>query len=753
MAMRKKTNTQRSIDVHEHENVDEDDGAKHADRTRKKRRVDTDHGQHLASSSLDQNEMTKQDDWNHECVADDNSPSADYAVTTCHEQDPHTRQKRLSCSPAPCQVCFDLDWNQFIKFIYLNKYIKTKLGKLKMSTSCQYCQLIFSAAEQGCREDEAGDATTVLIYPRDKFTLTLVIGEEKDVSSRRHFDLYTETKNALLSKFIKPVPHIALRPTVEYCVEFINTRLADCLSSHKYYCNRFAEQELPTRVIDVGTKDTAPKLLESGGRKAKYVTLSHCWGKREYHPLRTTEASLSGHYNEIPWTDLSQTFQDAILITRELGIQFIWIDSLCIIQDSPADWETESARMAEIYLHSHLTLSATASSDGSGGCLRSRAPDGVERKNDTTLRTGEKLRNIPLNLGETDIFIRKAAKQTHDIMHQRFKDYQDNSPLLSRAWVYQETVLSPRTIHFHQEELVWECREALRCECGYCDSIHHPQALLHPGWKKPYTGFLFQSEDPEKFYLYEQWASIVWAYSSLKLTRNSDRLPALSGLASLFAKRLEDSYLAGLWFRDLHIGLLWEREWEVACRRPTMSEPAIPTWSWASIIPANSAGKMLSRMLLERRLPLKVRDDRFAVIKAECTPKSDLNPFGQVSNGILRVEGALVKVSFVKDPNREREPYYLQSGRHRDNYDLRIGEDCSHDLIFDVGLKETSREISPGESFYCLLVARSKGRKNITRHCLALKKVKKSEYRRIGVFVQKEVNWFYNVRATQIQII
>ncbi|KAI0187086.1 heterokaryon incompatibility protein-domain-containing protein, partial [Xylaria flabelliformis] len=353
------------------------------------------------------------------------------------------------------------------------------------------------------------------------------------------------------------------------------------------YCNRFAEQELPTRVIDVGTKDTAPKLLESRGRRAKYVTLSHCWGNGEYTPLRTTEASLSGHYNEIPWTKLGQTFQDAILITRELGIQFIWIDSLCIIQDSPSDWETESARMAEIYLHSHLTLSATASTDGRGGCLCSRErDDDVERENyDAALSTGEKLQHIPVNLTKTDIFVRKAAQHAHGIMRQVCENSQESAPLLSRAWVYQETVLSPRTVHFHGEELVWECREALRCECGYYESIDHRQVLLPFGWKHPYTKILFKEKfgQLDVFWVLEQWDSIVWTYSGLRLTYDSDRLHALAGLASFFAEKLEDSYVAGLWYKDLCNGLLWQRDRSVKCRRLLEPGLTMPTWSWASI--------------------------------------------------------------------------------------------------------------------------------------------------------------------------
>ena len=89
------------------------------------------------------------------------------------------------------------------------------------------------------------------------------------------------------------------------------------------------------------------RLYETEQELAHYTTLSHCWGKK--HIVTTTKATLEQRKLEVPWLLLSRTFQDAITITRELGIRYIWIDSLCIIQDDKEDWERVSAKMAEIY--------------------------------------------------------------------------------------------------------------------------------------------------------------------------------------------------------------------------------------------------------------------------------------------------------------------------------------------------------------------------------------------------------------------
>jgi hypothetical protein len=88
-------------------------------------------------------------------------------------------------------------------------------------------------------------------------------------------------------------------------------------------------------------------LREPRNQKAQYRTLSHSWGG--HHPIVTTTSSLLKHQQGIQFNALPKTYQDAILITRKLGHQYIWIDSLCILQDSKFDWENEGAKMAEVY--------------------------------------------------------------------------------------------------------------------------------------------------------------------------------------------------------------------------------------------------------------------------------------------------------------------------------------------------------------------------------------------------------------------
>ena len=134
-------------------------------------------------------------------------------------------------------------------------------------------------------------------------------------------------------------------------------------------CQRAEIEPLPTRVLDLGSGGTNedPALVETSGLTARYVCLSHCWGRSQC--IKTTRSTYDKWKSGVPWSMLPRTYQDAIVITRRLGIHYIWIDSLCIIQDDSADWERESSQMASIYGNSFLTIAATFAADGNGGCF------------------------------------------------------------------------------------------------------------------------------------------------------------------------------------------------------------------------------------------------------------------------------------------------------------------------------------------------------------------------------------------------
>jgi hypothetical protein len=141
---------------------------------------------------------------------------------------------------------------------------------------------------------------------------------------------------------------------------------------------RAAKSTLPTRVVYVGDGSREPYLYETSREDALYTALSHCWGGKKNIHLTTKTADLEIRGESIPISTLPKTFADAVLLTRKLGIKYIWIDSLCIIQDDAEDWVRESARMAEVYQNAALTISADGAADGSQGLFQTIEVPGFE---------------------------------------------------------------------------------------------------------------------------------------------------------------------------------------------------------------------------------------------------------------------------------------------------------------------------------------------------------------------------------------
>jgi hypothetical protein len=217
-------------------------------------------------------------------------------------------------------------------------------------------------------------------------------------------------------------------------------------SHHDHGPASSSEKQLPTRVLDVGTSQNSDDLcllVTSEGQKGKYIALSHCWGTEKF--LATTTASLDDFQNKIPFQELPQTFRDAIIVTRILGIQYLWIDSLCIIQegDDMADWRRESGRMEEVFSSAYCTLAATSAIDPTKGFLTSPSPSQSVMIPDT------KDKNLRVYV---------------DTINDNFSQDVEMGVLNKRAWVLQERALSRRTIHFTKGQTYFECGSVIRSD-------------------------------------------------------------------------------------------------------------------------------------------------------------------------------------------------------------------------------------------------------------------------------------------------
>lgn len=189
--------------------------------------------------------------------------------------------------------------------------------------------------------------------------------------------------------------------------------------------------------------DYAQPLQATYGPGESYVTLSHCWGG--VNPSQLDSSNLESLLHDIPLESLPTTFQHAVTITRLLGVRYLWIDSLCIIQDSIDDWRVQSAFMNVIYWCGFCNISATAARNGFEGLFFQRDPNASKK---------------PL--------VSIDVAQSHGL-YKVFEDtiWEDqviNSPLNKRSWVCQERILSRRNLHFGSKQLFWECSELSACE-------------------------------------------------------------------------------------------------------------------------------------------------------------------------------------------------------------------------------------------------------------------------------------------------
>ncbi|PVH70864.1 HET-domain-containing protein, partial [Cadophora sp. DSE1049] len=200
----------------------------------------------------------------------------------------------------------------------------------------------------------------------------------------------------------------------------------------------------PTRVLDLGDSDNKDKisLYTTSNEPATYICLSHCWGSEEL--LKTEKGSFSTRTEGIMWEDLPKTFQDAVTMTRALGVRYLWIDSLCIVQDDKDDWRRESAKMHTIYRDGYLTLAASKSKGPDGGLFSAATSDDMLKDWDF----------------QEDL-IRTRRKIQHFESRQEF-------PLLQRGWIFQERILSRRVLHFGSKGLIWECMEHQCQLAGLC---------------------------------------------------------------------------------------------------------------------------------------------------------------------------------------------------------------------------------------------------------------------------------------------
>lgn len=562
------------------------------------------------------------------------------------------------------------------------------------------------------------------------------------------------------SNFIETLPAISDRswkaqivgrpiqsdPGSDECISMIRDWIQECNNSHPR-CHQHTSRNLPARLIDVGSADelSEPRLVNSDGRQGYYVALTHVWGGLV--PVRTLKENIAKFMCQIPFLLLPTNFKDAITITRRLGIQYLWIDALCIIQDSIRDWEAECAKMGDTYRNSVLTIAAVDAESSKIGFLKRRPPS-VSNPPSCQLP-------CQASWGCEDV-------QVKAVQRDPLGDLDENTPLVSRAWCMQEKLLSSRMLYFGAKQTYWDCNTTSHFEAYGSAPLpgYTVQSGLYYG-KVNYTQSMDKLRAEMRYSHYGVWIRVVNEYSSRNLSKLEDKLPALSGLASDFHEITGFTYLAGIWKEDIHQGLTW------AIDKPQHQLPEkpyiAPSWSWASHVGGVSFTSPIGEM------DARIQDTGISL--------AGLDPFGRVTSGFLRLCGR-AKKAVVKYQETSEIPSFTYIDHRQSLYDTETGQEigrCSFDYAGSA-VSETFAGITPffeniGKSekiVVCFALTRHAMDSGFRSSVMILESVKSTamstanEWRRIGmacVQYPKSVeglrgqDWFANVQDQELVIV
>ncbi|KAI8944082.1 heterokaryon incompatibility protein-domain-containing protein [Xylaria longipes] len=569
-------------------------------------------------------------------------------------------------------------------------HVNTQSFVSSITADCPICRAILSELDEPQKLLSDPNVASSTEYYRDPQNIIDIVNRVRFYYLNFTWKLQGVPQN---HRLLMVTPYNRIRPYLPYSpleahrgwasqtLQVVKTWMHSCLEEHPkcqalHAWRTSGSMFQPKRLVDVGNaSDTMWRLFlreENTIFPTTYATLSHRW--RSDQQFKLLGENLQVYTNGQPLNVLPQVLQDAIKVTKSLEIRYLWVDCLCIIQDFLPDWERESIEMRKIYANSICNISITGFEDNSTGFL------------DKTCDY------VPLPCRVQPSWA-SDVNEGWCVLDPFFWWAQvTKAPLTKRGWVFQERFLAPRVIHFGPEQLLWECASLDACETFPRGIPAVAQSPRHTGFKR--LDFLFENDaretlPPENGHLLSMteedllysWCEIVQAYTRTSLTKPSDKLIALAGVAQLMSP-LDDSthgtsskmYLAGLFKQHLLLML----EWHSGSSLFSLSEPAgvrpsqyrAPSWSWASIdgrvfydyLPRRIDDdqqwnrKPSWEMFIERLnrhtnpggaplcpIPSKCLDWKPLVfdVQSYITTVGE-SPFGQISNGNVKLTGLLI---------------------------------------------------------------------------------------------------------------
>lgn len=529
----------------------------------------------------------------------------------------------------------------------------------------------------------------------------------------------------------------------------------NCALNHGANCPPLqATSILPDRVIDCLDTSNPKIILTHGEMSGTYVTLSYVWGGPQ--PMLTTKNVALYTTEGLAMGEFPQSIRDAVTVTHKIGQRYLWIDALCILQDSRADKTTQLGKMHTIYKNSYLTINASLASSTYEGFLHQPRPQREPRATiPSPLPSDYNSKSNPnSNSNKTKISTAFIAYSIPTVTEGPSKTYWDElEPITWRGWCYQEKVLPARSLLYASDTLKYYCQT---------ETVNIGQALCEAstGMRLPYGTYHSPNPELKNTTAYDtlrkSWLAALFQYTLRSISVPTDRLPAFAAVAEQFGILItqpqfqppfpfssppssNNNYLAGLWRPTLLLDLLWGVESKQSRPEPYRA----PSWSWASVdglIAAEWRFDELARPRDEKG----ARDLRTAtVVDCEVTVASPLAPYGEVTGGLLRLGGLLFRVHSGEGAAETRLAFDSGSGESRDVGPVLVTRDTTEVLsgeeLYAVPLLWNIRG-----SFMCGLVIRRDGGATPL-------------YRRVGRFDEKgssmDLAWMDTLHRQEISIV
>ncbi|KAH7089648.1 heterokaryon incompatibility protein-domain-containing protein [Paraphoma chrysanthemicola] len=464
--------------------------------------------------------------------------------------------------------------------------------------------------------------------------LYYLLREDESVPKRSFAEQPTQTSSAFMRIFaladgveqdgVKSlhVTNRALHTTLSSSSSLSIARrwLNECNLTHKD-CQTMSGR-MPTRVLDIGTDNESVNVklhTTHEGQSDPYAALTYCWGGDQV--AKAVTANITQLQAGLDLALLPKTIKDAICVTRGLGLQYLWVDCLCIIQDDDDDVAWEISNMASVFLGATVTISASSAKASTEGFLDPGKRACVEL-NSNVLR-----------------FSICPATPFRIYLEWPPQYLAREEPLATRAWTLQERVLSTRVLDYCGGMAWWVCHNEAKSEDGPLEEKKPPAHFYYPPGvlRQRHKGDMRSPEDFVHDETYRPtplgaWKSTVEEYSKRRMTFGKDKLLAISGIAAEYAKFFQCEYLAGLWQFDFISELSWYVTDPVFLRLPRPKVWRAPSWSWAAVDGIVAS----SRLFLRGKSNLVVHE-------AKAQPVSPFAPFGalQADQCYLIVEGDL----------------------------------------------------------------------------------------------------------------